>query len=79
MKDVSTRLQRLEEIHGPQAKDIFGKTKKKLLPMTPPKREGNLMTFTYHCQRPLKSYLRRVTSSHLNLLFFQFQSQTLGT
>ena len=38
MKDVSTRLQRLEEIHGPQAKDIFGKTKKKLLPMTPPKK-----------------------------------------
>nr|POF00137.1 hypothetical protein CFP56_19095 [Quercus suber] len=48
MKDVSTILQRLEEVHGPQAKDLFGKTKeRKLLPMTSTKREGNLMSFTY--------------------------------
>ena len=27
MKDIRTRLQRLEEVHGPQAEDVFGKTK----------------------------------------------------
>ena len=79
MKDISTQLQRIEEIHGPQAEDVFGKPKERMLfPNTPLKREANLMSFTCHCQRPLKSYLRRVTSSHLNLLFFQFYSQALG-
>ena len=29
MKDISTRLQRLEEVHSPQAKDVFGKTKER--------------------------------------------------
>ena len=27
MKDMSTQLQRLKEIHDPQAKDVFGKPK----------------------------------------------------
>ena len=29
MKDVSARLQRLKEIHGPQVKDVFGKIKER--------------------------------------------------
>ena len=29
MKDVSTRLQRLEQIHGPQDQDVFGKPKER--------------------------------------------------
>nr|POF27045.1 hypothetical protein CFP56_31988 [Quercus suber] len=29
MKDVSTQLQRLEEIHGPQAEDVFSKPKER--------------------------------------------------
>ena len=47
MKNVSIQLQRLEEIHGSQAKDVFGKSKER-------KKEGNLMILIYHCQRPLK-------------------------
>ena len=53
----------------PTSRGCFWQAKRKLFPKTPTKREGNLMTFTCHCQRPLKSYLRRVTLSHLNLLF----------
>ena len=29
MKDVSTKLQRLEGIHGPQDEDVFGKPKER--------------------------------------------------
>ena len=40
MKDISPQLQRLEEIHGPQAEDVFGKPKerKKVIANNTPKK-----------------------------------------
>ena len=40
MKDISTRLQKLEEIHGLQAEDVFGKLKerKKVIAKDTPKK-----------------------------------------
>ena len=40
MKDINTRLQKLEEIHGLQAEDVFGKPKerKKVIAKDTPKK-----------------------------------------